>query len=119
MKNIYFIIASIVALIYVISEVRRNKFSIKESFWWVVAALIMVFLAVFPYTFDSLARLLNIEYGASLLFLLCILFLLFMNFRFSRRINELEKKIIDLAQNNAILEEKLKKRKSGELYGKK
>ena len=112
MKKIYFIIAAIFALFYVIVEVRRNKFSIKESFWWVVGALIMLFLAIFPYTIDSLAKLLNIEYGASLLFLLCILFLLFMNFRFSKRINELEKKIVDLAQNSAIIEQKIKDNKN-------
>ena len=112
MKNIYFIIASLFALLYVIIEVRKNKFSTKESFWWVVGALVMLFLAIFPYTIDTLAKFLNIEYGASLLFLLCIIFLLFMNFRSSKRITEMEAKIIDLAQNNAILKQKLKEKNS-------
>lgn len=39
MNNVYFIIISILCIIYVILEVRKKKFSIKESFWWMVAAI--------------------------------------------------------------------------------
>ena len=108
MKRIYFIIVALVAIIYVISVVRKNKFSIKESFWWMMASLVMFVFAIFPKIFDNLATFLGISYPPSLLFLICVVFLLFMNFRNSKRIAEQQEKIIDLAQNIAILKEKVK-----------
>ena len=111
MKNIYFIIASLAALIYVVVEVRKNHFSVKESFWWVVAALGMVLLSIFPYTFDYLANFLSISYGPSLLFVICIVFLLFINFRSSKKISDMQMKITDLAEHIAILEQKLHDKK--------
>lgn len=110
MKKIYFIIIAVFALIYVIVEVRKKKFSIKESFWWVVASLVMLFLAIFPYSIDKLAKVFHVDYGPSLLFVFCIVFLTFINFRNSKRIAEQQEKIIELAQQLAILKEEQKKK---------
>lgn len=104
MKKIYFIIIAFFAIIYVVMEVRKNKFSIKESFWWVMASLVMLVLAIFPKLFDNLAALMGIGYSPSLLFTICIIFLLFINFRNSKRIAEHQDKIVELAQHIAILE---------------
>ncbi len=108
MKNIYFIILSVIVFIYIVYEVRKKKFSIKESFWWIVAAMIMIVLSVFPYSIDKFAEFLNIDYPPSLLFILCIIFLLFITFRNSKQISEQQQKIIELAQEIAILIEKNK-----------
>lgn len=108
MKNIYFIIISIAAIFYVISNIRKKKFAIKESFYWVLASFIMLILSIFPYSIDSLATFLNISYPPSLLFVLCILFLILVNFRNSREISMQQEKIIELAQELAIIKEKVK-----------
>ncbi len=106
MKKIYFIIIAVFAFIYIIYEVRQRKFSIKESFWWVVASIVMLFLAIFPYSIDWIAKKFNVSYGPSLLFVFCIIFLIFINFRNSKKIAEQQEKIIELAQQVAILKEK-------------
>lgn len=111
MKNIYFIILAILVVFYMIHEVRKKKFSIKESFWWVIAAIVMLLLAIFPYSIDHLAGFLNIAYPPSLLFVLCIIFLIFINFRNSKKICEQQEKIIELAQELAIVKEKTKESK--------
>lgn len=108
MKNIYFIIISIFAMLYIVLEVRKKRFSIKESFWWIVASIAMLVLSIFPYSIDRIAKLLNIAYPPSLLFVICIVFLVFMNFRSSKKIAEQQEKIIELAQHIAILESKNK-----------
>lgn len=108
MKNIYFILISIAAIFYVISNVRKKKFTIKESFYWVLASIMMLILSIFPYSIDSLASFLNISYPPSLLFVLCILFLIFINFKNSREISMQQEKIIELAQELAIVKEKVK-----------
>ena len=109
MKKIYFIIIAIICMIYIISEVRKKKFSIKESFWWFVASVIMLLLSIFPYSINWLAKIFGVEYPPSLLFVLCIIFLVLMNFRNSKRISEQQMKITELAQNLAILKSENKK----------
>lgn len=109
MNNIYFIIISIIVLLYVINIVRKKQFSIKESFWWVLSAIIMLLLSIFPYSIDWVAKRLNISYSPSLLFVICVIFLLFINFRNSRKISELQMKVVELGQELAIVKEKTKK----------
>lgn len=111
MNNIYFIAVSILCMIYVILVVRKRKFSIKESFWWMIATVGMLVLSIFPYSIDYLAKIFGIEYPPSLLFVFCIIFLTFINFRNSKRIAEQQEKIIELAQNVSILKEKVNEKK--------
>ena len=111
MKTIYFIILAACSLIYVIVEVRKKQFSIQESFWWFIAAVGMLILAIFPYSINKLAAWLNIAYPPSLLFVICIIFLLFINFKNSKKIAELQEKIIELSQHVSILESKNDKKK--------
>ena len=108
MNNIYFIILSSLIVVYVVNIVRKKKFSIMESFWWVVSSVLMLVLSIFPYSIDWFAKVLNIAYPPSLLFVICIVFLLFINFRDSKRISELQMKVVELGQELAIIKEKTK-----------
>lgn len=111
MNNLYFIILAILVIIYVFNVVRRKKFSIKESFWWVMASLLMLLLAIFPYSIDRFAKYLEISYPPSLLFVMCIIFLLFILFRNSMKIFELQTRVIEMGQELAILKEKVNREK--------
>lgn len=106
MKRSYFIIIAVLSTFYIIHEVRRKRFSITESFWWMVASIVMIFLSIFPYTIDKLAKFFGVYYPPSLFFVICIIFLVLMIFRNSKRISEQQMKIIELEQNLAILKEK-------------
>ena len=106
MKKIYFIIIAIICMVYIISEVRKKKFSIKESFWWFVASVVMLLLSIFPYSINWLAKIFGVEYPPSLLFVFCIIFLTFINFRNSKKIAEQQEKIIELAQQVSILKQR-------------
>lgn len=112
MNNWYFIVVSVLCIIYVISEVRKKKFSIKESFWWMVAAFAMLLLSIFPYSINWLAKIVGIAYPPSLFFVLCIIYLVFMIFRSSKKITEQQEKIIELAQQVSILREKVNNEKN-------
>lgn len=107
MKNSYFIILSIIVILYVINIVRKRKFSIKESFWWFFASIIMLLLSIFPHSIDWFAKRIGVSYPPSLFFVLCIVFLLFINFRDSKRISELQVKVVELGQELAIVREKV------------
>ncbi len=103
MKKMYFIIMALICMIYIIAEVRKKKFSIKESFWWLVASVVMLLLAIFPYSINWLAKIFGVEYPPSLFFVFCIIFLTFINFRNSKKLSEQQEKIIELAQQVSII----------------
>ena len=56
---------------------------------------------------DSIAKIFGVDYPPSLFFVFCIIFLVLINFRSSRRIAIQNEKITELAQHIAILEEKV------------
>lgn len=107
MNNFYFIGIAIAVIIYVFVVVKRKCFSIKESFWWIVASFLMLILAIFPYLIDFIAKKMGVFYPPSLLFVMCIIFLLFILFRNSKKIYELQLKTMELGQELAILKEKV------------
>ncbi len=109
MKKIYFIFITLIIGFYIINEVRKKRFSIKESFYWILGVLLMLILAIFPQCIDSLANYLGVAYPPSLLFVICILFLVLMNFRNSKRITKQQEEIIELEQNLTILRDKINK----------
>ncbi len=103
MKKIYFIVLTLLIGLYIINDVRRNRFSIKESIYWIFGVGIMLFLAVFPQCIDGIATFLGISYPPSLLFVICIIFLILINFRNSKKIVILQEEVIELEQNITIL----------------
>ena len=106
MKNSIFIVLSTAVLLYIVNAVRNKKIPINESFWWVFLSIVMLLLSIFPYSIDYFASLLNISYSPSLLFIICIIFLVFICFRNGKRISELQLKIVDLSQELAVLDRK-------------
>lgn len=109
MKNIYFIIISLFLLFYVVHIVKKGKLSIKESFWWVVGAVVALILSIFPQSINVIAKWFGVEYPPTLMLVFCVLFLLSMNFRASAKVSEQNEKIMELTQQVSILKNKIGK----------
>ena len=106
MKNIYFIILSIIVILYMIISIRKNKLSVKESFGWIIFSIIMLLLSIFPHSIDYLAPMFGVEYAPVLLLTFCVVILFMMNFVSSKKIDELQKKVVDLTQELSIVKAK-------------
>lgn len=104
MKNIYFIILAMLIVIYIISSIRSNKLSIKTSFGWIVGAIAMMFLAIWPKSLDWLSEMIGIEYPPALFLTLCVIILFIINFVISKKLHEDREKIIELAQRLTFIE---------------
>lgn len=111
MKNIYFVILSIFILIYIISSVRKNKLSVKTSFGWVVASIAMLVLSIFPKSLDWLSLFIGISYPPALFLTLCVVILIVIDFNFSKKLEEHNKKIIELEQQISILKHEVENEK--------
>lgn len=106
MKNEYFIIITCVLVLCMFRNVVKSRIPVKESFFWVLGSLMALFLAIFPQSINGIADFFGIAYAPSLFFVICIIFLLFMIFRNSKRIAEQQEKINELGQQIAILNKK-------------
>jgi hypothetical protein len=107
MINLFFVFLGVITIIFVYRKVSLKMFSEKESFFWMVSAIIILILSIFPKILDNLSLVLGIDYPPSLLFLLSTLFILFVQFRQTQQVSMLNERIKELAQINALLYEKI------------
>ena len=112
--NEFFILIAIIFIIYILYIIRMENFSIKESMFWVFGTIVILIFAIFPKLLDKIALKLDIAYPPSLLFLMGIMFLLFINFRSTIKISKQSDKITELAQRCSIMEFEIDKLKKGE-----
>ena len=107
MKNIYFVILALAILVYMIQSIRKNSLSVKTSFWWIIGSILILVLAIWPKSIDWFAVMLGIDYPPALFLTLCVVFLFIVDFKYSKKIQEQQDKITDLAQELSIVKEKL------------
>lgn len=112
--NYFFIVLAIIFMIYVFSNIKKQEFSIEESVFWVVGTLVLLVLSIFYKSLDKISLAIGINYAPSMVFLIAIMFLLFMNFRNCKKLSKQKEKIIELAQRMSILEFEIEKIKKGE-----
>ncbi|MCX8075003.1 MAG: DUF2304 domain-containing protein [Clostridia bacterium] len=105
--NIFFAILGVLLAIYILANVKNNKFDIVESLIWLTGTAAIFILGLFPNIIRYISNLVGIEYAPSLFFLACIIFILLINFRTSKKILSHQEKIILLSQEVAILKEKI------------
>ena len=102
MKNIYFIILSVLVIIYMFYSIRKDKLSIKTSFGWFIISIVMLLFSIFPKSIDFVAVKLGVAYPPTLLFTLCIVLLLVQNFNTSKKVYDLQEKLNYLEQDITI-----------------
>ncbi|WP_349408675.1 DUF2304 domain-containing protein [Pseudalkalibacillus sp. SCS-8] len=97
----------IIFLFVVIESVRRGILETKYSLLWILTCIIMAILSIGTTLLNSLAELLGIFYAPSLLFLFGLLFSLIIIFDLTRRVSQLNHKLVTLTQDFTLLKQKL------------
>lgn len=100
--RIVLVIVSLATFGVVIQKIRRSKMRLEDAIFWVLICVMVVIFALFPAVPDALSALLGIYSTANFLFLFMIFILLMKTFTMSLHISELERKIEELAQNEAL-----------------
>ena len=106
--NIFLIVLAILVILYIFISIRKNKLSPTSSFIWIIFCIILLVLSIWPASLDWLANLLGISYPPTLFLAIAIHILFVMNFIQSKKIEDLQKKIIDLGQELSIIKNKKK-----------
>ncbi|MEG0962827.1 MAG: DUF2304 domain-containing protein [Lachnospiraceae bacterium] len=104
--RVILIIVSIVTLLYMIRKIRQSKLQIEHALFWVIFAVMLVVLGIFPQIAIGLSKLLGLQSPANLVFLFIIFILMVRLFQMTLEISKLEDKLKSFIQHEAIREYK-------------
>ncbi len=100
--NIFFIIISIMTIIYIIRKIRKHKLNIDDSVVWIIWSIILLVLSVFPKISFFFAEKFGFQSTSN--FILCLfvfvsyILLFFQNIK----ISELKEKNKEIIQKTSI-----------------
>ncbi|PJJ61732.1 DUF2304 domain-containing protein [Compostimonas suwonensis] len=101
------IVAALIALAAVIEMMRRKRFRERHAFWWLLAAVLSLVIAIFPSVLEFVASALGIEVPANLAFFVSIVILFIVSVQHSAELTKLEDKTRVLAEHTALIEQRL------------
>ncbi|QUC03368.1 MAG: DUF2304 domain-containing protein [Coriobacteriaceae bacterium] len=102
--RVVLIVGSVLALAIVIDKVKKSKIRIKDSIFWVISAVLLVILAVFPGIAFFFSRLLGFLSPSNFVFVVIIALMLIKLFNLSSDVSRLTDKVESLAQEIALWE---------------
>jgi len=101
--HILVIVLTVGALAFIIRLVRGERLKAKYSLLWLSVGGVMLFLAIVPGLFDSIARRLGVYYQPTLFLVLAVAFLLLVVVHFSFELSRMENRIRSLAEEVTFL----------------
>lgn len=99
------IAGSLALLVFVVELVRRRRLKEEYSVLWVATALTLLLLAAWGGLLRDLAQLIGANSQASTLYFFSIIFIAFLLLHFSVRVSNLERRVVVLLQEVALLAE--------------
>ncbi|WP_227394346.1 DUF2304 domain-containing protein [Jeotgalibacillus aurantiacus] len=103
----------LIIFLAVIESVRRGILETKYSLIWIITCVTLGILSSNSIFINTLANWLNVFYAPSLLFLFGLLFAIIMIFDLTRRISKMNKQLVAITQEHALLKKKYEDREYG------
>lgn len=99
------IVCSVAILFFVMRRIRKSSLEIDDSVFWLVIAAALIVVAAFPQIAYWVSGLLGFQAPVNFVFACGIIVLLVRTFRQDQKIAVLKRKLIALAQHEALREE--------------
>lgn len=96
-------------LIVIINMIRREKLDLKYSLLWIIICISIGLLSLFSSSIDFIANLIGVATPINAVFFLGLLAVLFTVFTLTVAESRKAKKITELTQRLAIMEDKIRK----------
>ena len=106
--RILLLIGVAVYLFVILWLMKKQKLLVRYSIIWLFSAAVMALFAVFPYIVLVLRDLTKIVTPSNLIFMMAIAFLLLISLCLTSIVSGLSEKIKKLAQQNALLERRVR-----------
>ena len=105
--QIFLFLFSVLSLILIIRNVKRNKMNIHDAMIWIVLGIFLTVISDFPKLISYLSLILGINTPSNTIFLVTIFFLYVLSFYSYLRISKLNDQIQSLNYEIALLKKKL------------
>ncbi len=100
--RIIIIVSMLLALIYIVGNIRRQKINFRYGIGWMVVAILIMLLAICPQILDLISYLLGIAVPVNMLFFMGFILVVIVIFSLSRSVSDLSEKVKQLSQELAI-----------------
>jgi hypothetical protein len=100
--RIIIIVCMLLALIYIVGNIRRQKINFRYGIGWMLVAILIMLLAIWPRILDLISYALGIAVPVNMLFFMGFIFLVILVFFLSRSVSDLSEKVKQLSQELAI-----------------
>jgi hypothetical protein len=97
------IAGSVALLLFIIELVRRRRLKEEYSVLWVTTAVVLLLLAIWGGLLRSVTHAIGAISQASTLYFFGLIFVVFLLLHFSLRVSQLERRVIVLLQEVALL----------------
>lgn len=104
--RIVLIAASLLTTLYIMKRIRNSKAQIEDAIFWILLALMLIVISIFPGIPTVISRMLGIMAPVNFLFLFMIFVLLVKIFSMSLKVSALETRLKNLTQEIAIRNKK-------------
>ena len=105
--QICLIISSLAVLVFVLYQVRKNKINIHYSMIWIVLALIISVISIFPGIMYKVSEIVGFEKPVNAIFLIMIFLLYCLSFYIYLKISRHNEDIINLNYELASLKKRI------------
>ena len=105
---IFSVVAAVLMLAFVIEMLRRRRLRERHALWWLIVGVLALIAAVFPTLLVTTAQLLGIKLPISLVFFVGIVVLFLVTVQQSAELTKLEERTRSLAEQNALLEHRIR-----------
>lgn len=106
--RITLLIAVAAFLVIVLSLLKHKRLSLKYTLLWLLSAVLLFVLAVFPEILLVLASLLGIQSAMNMLYLMMIAFIIMIIMSITSIVSAQTDRIRKLAEANALLEQRVR-----------
>ena len=105
--RVVLIIASFATAYWSFRKIRKSQIQIEDSIFWIIAAIVLMIISVFPGIPSICAKILGIQSASNFVFLCMIFILIIKTFMLTIRISQTDNKIKSLVQEVAIRDKKI------------
>lgn len=106
--RIFLIVAIIVYLLIIFNLLRKKSLNLKYTLIWLVSAVVMLIVAIFPDLFLNLSSIVGIVDGTNFVFVVEAMFVLIILLSLTSIVSHLNDKNRKLIQSVALLEKRMR-----------
>lgn len=100
--RIVLLLASVLTFLWVMRKIRKSQVALKDSVFWIASSMLLVVMGVFPDLMTWASELLGVASPVNFVYL-CIIFVLLVKvFLLSINVSQLEYKLQQFVQHEAI-----------------